>query len=87
MPKANIPGCSMLEEVYPSDAFAGDARQNSRVPNAVLNGVRILLCRNDAANGHTGRRSMSAPPIGTAAALTVLLIGKAAPPFNERGFE
>src|SRR5947209_18965167 len=42
MPKANIHCRNTLEEVYPPDAFAGDAGQNGRVPNTVLSGVRIL---------------------------------------------
>jgi hypothetical protein len=42
MAKANIHRRSTLEEVYPPDAFARDAAQNGRVPNTVLNGVRIL---------------------------------------------
>src|SRR5438046_1982745 len=42
MPKGNIHRRNTLEEVYPPDAFAGDAAQNGRVPNTVLSGVRIL---------------------------------------------
>ena len=43
------------------------------------------LC--DVANGHTGSTIYVGAPIGTAAALTVLLDGKAAPAFNECGSE
>jgi hypothetical protein len=42
MAKANIHRRSTLEAVYPPDAFASDAAQNSRVPNTALSGVRIL---------------------------------------------
>jgi hypothetical protein len=42
MAKANILRRSTLEDIYPPDAFASDAAQNGRVPNTVLNGVRIL---------------------------------------------
>ena len=42
MAKANIHRRSTLEDIYPPDAFATDAAQNGRVPNTVLNGVRIL---------------------------------------------
>jgi hypothetical protein len=48
MPKANIHRRNTLEEVYPPDAFAGDAAQNGRVPNTVLNGVRILSAPDSA---------------------------------------
>jgi hypothetical protein len=41
MAKANIHRRSTLEEIYPPDAFAGDAAQNGRVPNTVLSGIRI----------------------------------------------
>ena len=42
MAKANIHRPSTLEEVYPPDAFSGDAARNGRVPNTMLSGVRIL---------------------------------------------
>src|SRR5205807_10638239 len=48
MARANIHRRSTLEDVYPPDAFAGDAAQNGRVPNTVLSGVRILSAPNAA---------------------------------------
>lgn len=42
MAKANIHRRNTLQDIYPPDAFASDAAQNGRVPNTVLNGVRIL---------------------------------------------
>ena len=42
MARANIHRRDTLEEVYPPDAFAGDAAQNGRTPSTVLRGIRIL---------------------------------------------
>ena len=50
MAKANIHRRTTLEEVYPPDAFASDAAQNDRVPNAVLSGVRIRSAPDAAGN-------------------------------------
>ena len=44
-------------------------------------------CKSDVANGKTGSTIYVGAPIGTAAALTALLTGKPAPPFNECGSE
>ncbi len=44
-------------------------------------------CKSDFANSKTGSTIYVGAPIGTAAALTALLTGKAAPPFNECGSE
>ena len=44
-------------------------------------------CKSDVANGYTGSMIYVGAPIGTAAALTALLTGKAAPPYNECGSE
>ena len=42
MARANIHRRDTLEEVYPPDAFAGDAAQNGRTASTVLRGIRIL---------------------------------------------
>ncbi len=44
-------------------------------------------CKSEVANGATGSTIYVGAPIGTAAALTALLTGKAAPAFNECGSE
>ena len=44
-------------------------------------------CKSDVANGNTGSTIYVGAPIGTAAALTALLTGKATPPLNECGSE
>jgi hypothetical protein len=44
-------------------------------------------CKSDVANGNTGSTIYVGAPIGTAAALTALLTGKATPPLNECGTE
>ena len=44
-------------------------------------------CKSDVANSHTGSTIYVGAPIGTAARLTALLNGQAAPPLNECGVE
>jgi hypothetical protein len=44
-------------------------------------------CKGAVANSDTGSTIYGGAPIGSAAGLTALLTGKAAPPINERGYE
>lgn len=69
MAKANIHRRSTLEDVYPPDAFASDAAQNSRVPNTVLSGVRILSAPDTAGNFDFERATQQ---IGEAASASFL---------------
>src|SRR5947207_3550050 len=69
MARANIHRRTTLEEIYPPDAFAGDAAQNGRVPNTVLSGVRILSAP-DAAGDFAFERATQ--QIGEAASATFL---------------
>jgi hypothetical protein len=70
MAKANIHCRSTLEEIYPPDAFASDAAQNGRVPNALLRGVRILSAPDDAGNFEFERATQQ---IGEAASASFLV--------------
>ena len=69
MAKANIHRRNTLEDIYPPDAFASDAAQNGRVPNTVLNGVRILSAP-DAAGDFDFERATQ--QIGEAASASFL---------------
>src|SRR5438874_4378792 len=69
MPKANIHRRSSLEEIYPPDAFASDAAQSGRAPNAVLNGVRVLSAPNAAGDFEFERATQQ---IGEAASASFL---------------
>ena len=69
MAKANIHRRSTLEEIYPPDAFASDAAQNGRVPNAMLRGVRILSAPDKAGDFEFER---AAQQIGEAASASFL---------------
>jgi hypothetical protein len=77
MPTANIKRRETIERVYPPDAFASDAAQNSQTTNQVRLGVRILSAPNADGDFELERSSQH---VGEAASSTFL-----APHRKERG--
>ena len=70
-----------------TDASSGSAQGYQILGPYPCDRSFFKYCKSDVANGKTGSTIYVGAPIGTAAALTALLTGKAAPPFNECGSE
>ena len=70
-----------------TDASSGSAQGYQILGPYPCDKSFFKYCKSDVATSKTGSTIYVGAPIGTAAALTALLTGKAAPPFNECGSE
>lgn len=70
-----------------TDASSGSAQGYQILGPYPCDKSFFKYCKSETANSDTGSTIYVGAPIGTAAALTALLTGKPAPPFNECGSE